>query len=106
MRSKIHSYLGFARKSRNLVAGYNACCDAVKRNQVKLLLLAGDLSENTIKYFQKLSTERGLALRVYEDRETLTSMTGLSRGVYGITDQGLAQGILREIDGKGRRPDR
>ena len=53
MRSKLQSYLGFARKSGNLVMGFNSCVFAMKKGKIKLLIVAEDLSENTSEKIKK-----------------------------------------------------
>lgn len=97
MRKKIDSYLGFARKSRGLVTGYNTCVFAIKK--IKLLIIAEDLSDNTVKKLHKLASDNGVPLRVYGNTDELSKITGSTeRGVYGITDMNFANVILKEID--------
>ncbi|MGI6731366.1 MAG: L7Ae/L30e/S12e/Gadd45 family ribosomal protein [Anaerovoracaceae bacterium] len=97
MRRKIDSYLGFARKSRNLITGYNACISSIKK--IKLLIIAEDISENTIKKLRKLAKDHGVTLRIYGKKDDLSKSTGsIERGVYGITDENFAIAILKEID--------
>lgn len=104
MRERIHSFLGFARKSRNLVSGYNGCEDAVKKGKVYLIIVAEDISEKTMEKFKAMGDERRIPFRVFNDKETLSEMTGLhNRGIYAITDENLSEAILREIDGKGQK---
>ncbi|NLT47547.1 MAG: hypothetical protein GXX92_03965 [Clostridiales bacterium] len=103
MREKIHSYLGFAKRSRNLVSGYNSCIYGIERGKIYLLVLTADLSENTKKKFQALAESCNVQLRIYGTMETMQEMTGeIDRGVYGITDKNLAKAILEEIDRYGR----
>ena len=54
MRERIHSYFGFAKKSRNLISGYNTCLYGIQKRKVKLMILASDLSENTLDKFRRL----------------------------------------------------
>lgn len=97
MRNKIDSYLGFAKKSRNLLTGYNTCVFAIKK--IKLLIITEDLSENTVKKLLKLSMDHGVPYRIYGKTEELSKITGSQeRGVYGITDVNFADVILKEID--------
>lgn len=101
MRKKVDSYLGFAAKSRNLVSGYHTCLHAIKQKKLKLLILSGDLSENTVKKLAKLSEDNGVPLRIYGKMEELSMITGSrERGVFGITDKNFADAILKEIDGE------
>ena len=47
--SKLASYMGFARKSKNLVTGTDTCIKHMEKGRVKLLIIAGDTSDNTMK---------------------------------------------------------
>ncbi|MBE6032385.1 MAG: ribosomal L7Ae/L30e/S12e/Gadd45 family protein [Firmicutes bacterium] len=99
MRKKIHSYIGFAKRSRNLVSGSNSCEFACMRKPVYLLILADDLSENTIKKFTSLANRLEIPVRRYETREVLSEMAGeADTGVFAVTDKNLANAILKEID--------
>jgi len=101
MIKKVDSYLGFAAKSRNLVSGYHTCLHAIKQKKLKLLILSGDLSENTVKKLSKLSKENEVPLRIYGKSEELSKATGSQeRGVFGITDGNFADVIMKEIDGE------
>ncbi len=102
MRSKLHSYLGFARKSRNLVTGYNTCVLAMKKKRIKLLIVAEDISENTGSKIEKEAKKHQVPCRVYGKSEELSQMAGTGgRSIFGITDQNFAEVILKEIDKDG-----
>ena len=60
MRSKIESYLGFATRSRNLITGSNTCLFAMNKKKVKLLILASDISENTMKKFSITKSDEAM----------------------------------------------
>lgn len=99
MRKKIHSYLGFARRSRALTAGYNACVNGMEFGRIRLLLLAGDLSASTVDSCTEIAKECNVAVRRYGTIEELSEMAGLSnKGILGITDVNLAKAIREEID--------
>ena len=103
MREKIHSYLGFAKRSRNLMSGYNSCIYGIERRKIHLLVLTADLSENTKNKFQALAESCNVQFRIYGTMEAMQEMTGeIDRGVYGVTDKNLAKAILEEIDRYGR----
>ena len=65
MRKKIESYLGFAARSRNLVTGYNTCIMAMQKRKLKLLILASDLSENSIEKLVKEAEKTGTSYKIY-----------------------------------------
>ncbi len=99
MRKKIHSYLGFAKRSRNLVTGYNTCMYGLKGGKIKLLILTEGLAENTVKKFTKAAADRNVPLRTYGTSEELSRVVGEEgTGIFGITDSQFARTILKEID--------
>ncbi|MDO4553273.1 MAG: ribosomal L7Ae/L30e/S12e/Gadd45 family protein [Bacillota bacterium] len=99
MRKKIHSYLGFARKSGKLMTGYNACVSGMERGRVRLLLLAGDLSDSTGESCRRAAKDCNVAVRTWGTKEELSLAVGMdNRGVFGIADAGLARAIREEID--------
>ncbi len=98
MREKIYSYLGFAKKSRNLIAGYNTCIMAANKNKVKLLILTGDLAENTVKKMKALSEKQKIPLLYLKDSEEEFERLGLKgKGVFAILDSNFAKVISEEI---------
>jgi len=98
MRKKIHSYLGFAKRSGNLLSGYNTCEMAVTRRKAKLILLTENTSDNTKKKFAKLARDAGIPLYVYGNETDLPVYAGSEgKGVFCITDSHFAQIIEKEI---------
>lgn len=99
MRSKLESYFGFARKSGNLVAGYDTCIQLMKRNRIKLLIVTEDASEKTREKFLKLAEKNHVRIHVFGKTEELSEMTGMaSRNIYGLTDSNFANAIAKEIE--------
>lgn len=99
MRKKIETYLGFAKRSRNLVTGYNTCLYGLQSRKIKLVILAGDAAENTVKKFMDQTRNSKVPVRFYGTKEELSQITGESdKGVFGITDKHFAEIILKELD--------
>ena len=99
MRKKLHSYLGFAKRSGNLIAGYNTCIYAMKRGKVKLLILAADISENTLKKIIKEAERNRVPYRIYGEASEISQITGTeSRGIFGVIDENFGAIIANEID--------
>ena len=66
MRAKVMSYLGFAAKAGKIVNGYNTCMFMMEKRKVRLVLLAADLAENSIK--KMISLARDLRHHRYKFR--------------------------------------
>src|SRR5659263_228806 len=54
MRDKIDSYLGFAKKSRGLISGYNTCIHGINHGKMKLHELAKELNLNSKELVEKI----------------------------------------------------
>lgn len=98
MRSKIHSYLGFARKSGNLATGYDTCLQLMKKKKIKLMIITEDASSSTKQKFQNLAEAQNLPFYIYGTAEELAQATGLdNRNIYGILEKNFAEAIAKEI---------
>ena len=99
MREKIHSYLGLARRSGNLVTGYDTCIQLMKKRKIKLLIVTEDAAEQTRSKFLKLTEKNGIRMYVFSTTVDLSAITGMeNRSVYGITDHNFASAIAGEIE--------
>ena len=101
MKKKIDSYLGFAKKSGNLMSGINTCSFGLSRGKVKLVILAEDISENSEKKMMKEIRKHGVKHVKYGRGEELSHIVGESdRSVFAICDDNFAKVILDEIKGE------
>lgn len=99
MRKKIISYLGFAKKSGNLLAGVNTCTFGMNKGKVKLMILAEDISENSEKKIMKEIRKHNVKYVKYGSSEEMSHAIGSSgRNVFGICDDNFMKVILSEID--------
>lgn len=98
MNIKLKSYFGFAKKSRNLVSGYDTCENLIKRNKIKLIIITGDASERTREKFRKLTEKAEIPFYMVESSALMEELTGLEgRNIFGITDENFAKAIAKEI---------
>ena len=101
MNNKLSAYFGFATKARKLQRGYKTCLSLLdsSASKVKLLIVATDASEKTIKKMTEKCKSRGISSRVFGSMAELSKITGGSDNyVYAITDENFADAIIREID--------
>ena len=87
MNRKVISYLGFAKKSGNLLTGVNTCSFAMAKGKVKLMILAEDISENSRKKIMKEIRKYGVNHIEYGNSEE-----------FAICDKGFAEAITKEIE--------
>ena len=93
-RSKIESYLGFAKKSGNLRAGVNAI--AALRS-ADLLIICASASENTKKEAMKLAAKFGCPL--IESKIPAEKLAGKENcKLLAVTEKNLARAVSDNID--------
>lgn len=99
MREKVDSYLGFAKKSGQLVTGTQTCGINIDKGKLKLLIIAEDTAEGSKEKMIRQARQKGLEYRVYGKRDELSHLVG-SEGscIFGIKDGNFAEVIVREID--------
>ena len=99
MRTKIESYLGFARKAGKLMAGFHPCEAGMKKKQIRLLIICEDTATNTKDKAISLAQTTETTFRVLGHSDWVGRSSGsMGRTLFGITDPELAQAILREME--------
>ncbi len=82
-----------------VAVGYNTCVFSMSKSKVKLIILAEDLSQNSVEKIKSEADRKGIPVRVYGNKQELSHMTGKENsGIFGITDANLSKAILEEID--------
>ncbi len=101
MKRKVISYLGFAKKSGNLVSGVNTCTFTMAKKKAKLIILAEDISENSEKKIMKEIRKYGVDHVKYGTGEELSHAVGTTgRSVFAVCDENFKEVILDEINGE------
>lgn len=99
MKSKVLTYLGFAKKSGNLVSGVNTCTFHMARGKVRLAILTEDISENSEKKIMKEIRKHSVEYIKYGNSEEMSHATGAEgRTVFAILDEQFANTIKGEIE--------
>ena len=98
MKEKIESYLGFAKKAGKLLTGTDTCLRQIDKKKIKLLIVASDSAENTLKKVIVKAENSKVPYEVFSTKEELSRITGEKlSGVFGITDDNFAACILSEL---------
>ncbi|MGI6204761.1 MAG: L7Ae/L30e/S12e/Gadd45 family ribosomal protein [Anaerovoracaceae bacterium] len=93
--------MGFAARSRNLVAGAGTCESKMKRGKLALIIITEDTAEGSAEKVKRAAERAGVPCRIYGSSETLSKAVGSpGRCVFGITDRQFAESIMKEIDGR------
>ncbi|NLD19957.1 MAG: 50S ribosomal protein L7ae [Clostridiales bacterium] len=99
MKKKVISYLGFAKKSGNLLSGVNTCTFAMIKGKVRLVILAEDISENSQKKILKEIRKHDVPYVKYGMSEELSHAIGAEgRSVFALCDDNFSNVILKEIN--------
>lgn len=100
-----YTLLGLCQKAGRLTSGGDAVQKALAAGQVKILLIAGDLSENTQK---KLKIALGqlngrsidrLTIWRFGSKADLSAATGRpERGIWAVCDENFAAGLNKKLE--------
>ena len=84
-KMKIFNLLGLAMRAGKIKSGESVILNELKKNQIKLVILASDASSNTLKQMNNKCNSYQVPLKV-----------------FGITDNGFAKKLLSMIDEYGK----
>ena len=91
--------IGLAQKAGKVVSGEFMTEKAVKTGEAVLVILASDASDNTKKKFGNMCEYYEVPLRIHAAKDYLGHAMGKElRASLAITDEGLAQAIMKKMD--------
>lgn len=94
MNDKTLALLGFASKSGNLCFGADSVKESLKRNKAKLVIIANDISEKSLKEIRFFASKNNTEVIVTNYTiETLSHATGKKGGIISVTEKGFADAI-------------
>ncbi len=95
-QNKIFSLLGIAMRGRNLVSGEVQTLEAIRKGSVRLVVIAEDASDNTVKLFTDKCRQRNIPVFRWGTKESLGRAIGRDlRSSVGVCDGGLADSVIR-----------
>lgn len=93
---KFYSFLGLCQKSGQLVSGETGVNSEFKKNNIKLLILAEDISENTKEKYLYQAKKRKVESIVLGNKDLLGSAIGKNyRVIVGIKDKNMAENLMK-----------
>ena len=112
-KKKALGLVGLGLRGRMAVVGVAQARDAAKHGKLKVALVASDASKNSLDKITGLLSAHGVPVISGLSAAELGGMTGREAvAVIGVTDRGLAKGILdaipavAEVSGRDVRPVR
>ncbi|MBW7473255.1 ribosomal L7Ae/L30e/S12e/Gadd45 family protein [Paenibacillus oenotherae] len=98
MKHKALSLLGMAMRAGKLVTGDETVLKTVKQGKARLVILAGDASDNTKKKYRDKCSTYNVKLVEAFDRISLGEAIGKSeRVLIAVTDAGFSASITRSL---------
>lgn len=96
---KVLNLIGLAQKAGKAVSGEFMTEKAVKSKTASLVILAQDASDNTKKKFNNMCEFYEVPIRFHAIKDNLGHAMGKElRASLAITDEGLAQAIMKKMD--------
>lgn len=98
MKDKVLSLLGLCARAGKIASGEFSTEKAVKQGKAKLVIVAGDASDNTKKLFGNKCGFYEIPCRIYSDKESLGHCIGNEmRASLAVLDDGLAAEIMKRL---------
>ena len=99
MNEPIQQFLGLAMRAGQVKTGESVILNDLKKNKIKLVIVATDASANTTKLIRNKCDSYHISLRIFGTRAELGQALGKAERVnVGITDKGFASKLLSMID--------
>ena len=100
LTNKICGLLGLGARAGKIVSGMDAVIDDLKRNKIKLIIIAEDASEKSKKNIEFIAEKKKVPVIVFGDIETNSKAIGKeNRAIIGIRDKNISNGIKEKIFG-------
>ncbi len=94
INNKIHSYLGFAQKSRNAILGYDNLISTKKKCFV---ILVDESGSDRLKRNIEILAKENIPFFIVPNLEELTNRNGCK--VIGVSEPNLAKVIIEQLRG-------
>jgi len=100
-KRKILGLVGLGIRARLAVVGVQQVRDAARRGRLKIALVAGDASQNSLDKVESLLSAKGVTTITDFSAVELGAVAGReSVAVIGVSDAGLTSGIVDAISGE------
>lgn len=100
MIDKVYGLLGLCARMGKIVSGMDAVENEIKKNSIKLVIVADDASDKTIKNIKYLAENRNVEVIVIgKISENSRAIGKENRAIIGIKDKNIASGVKKIIFG-------
>lgn len=100
MTNKIYGLLGICAKAGDLVSGTDVTIETVEKKKAKVVIVAKDCSEKTIKNMKFICEKNNVPIYVFGNIEEISKAIGKSnRGIIAIKNENFGKEIIKRICG-------
>jgi len=97
MQTKNLNILSLAYKAKKVKLSADIVCESIRKNEIKLILLANDAAKNTTKKMLDKASFYKVELNNSLSSQQLSDAIGKNCKVVGITDEGFKKLILDKL---------
>ena len=99
--NKALGLISLAKKAGKISGGAFQVEQSVKSGKARLVLIAGDTSERSLKHYKDICTFYEVELECISNMETLGHSVGTEfRSALSVNDEGFAKALLKQIRSK------
>ena len=96
--NKILGILGISAKAGKIVSGTDIVLEKMEKKKIKLVIVASDSAERTIKNFKFFCEKYKVPIIIYGTIEENSKAIGkVNKAVIGVQDENLAEAIKNKI---------
>ena len=100
-KQKTLNLLGLAQRAGKLATGFDAVKLALNKNQVKLIFIGSDVSQNTKDKLAFLLRQKKIStietIEIFSSQE-ITQALGKERKLVAVTDSGFSKAIKKNLN--------
>lgn len=95
MNNRFLQFLGLVKKAGKIYEGYNKCEEGILRNNLSLVIISNDCSQNTKDKFIRYSEKYNVPLLEVMSKEELGSILGRAEiNILGISDDKMSEKLI------------
>ena len=100
MTNKIYGLLGICAKAGDIVSGADITIETVETKKAKVVIVAQNCSEKTIKNMKFICEKNKVPIYVFGSIEEISKAIGKNnRGIIAIKNENIAREVIRKICG-------
>ena len=100
IKNKVYGLLGITAKAGKIAFGTDSCLEMISKHKLKLVIVAEDSSERTIKNFKEKCEQNNIDFYIFGKKDDLSKSIGkVNKTVIGIKDKNLAGAIIKILNG-------